>query len=121
MDAASALGAQLLPSACHHCGEALPRDALQHAIDPEDGRAYCCDGCAAAARWIRDANLGDYYRLRTATAGRVGTDAVDLSAWDRADLQREHASATDDGLRITALLPAPAAARIRTALGTARA
>jgi len=32
-----------------------------------------------------------------------------------------HEEATDDGLRITALLPGPAAARIRTALGTARA
>ena len=91
------------PGACHHCGEPLPRDASQRATDPEDGHAYCCDGCAAAARWIRDANLGDYYRLRTAAAGRVGTDAIDLSAWDRADLQREHASATADGLRITLL------------------
>jgi len=32
-----------------------------------------------------------------------------------------HEEATDAGLRITALLPAPAAARIRTALGTAHA
>ncbi|MBP6799023.1 MAG: heavy metal translocating P-type ATPase metal-binding domain-containing protein, partial [Luteimonas sp.] len=103
MAAARAPGAHPLPSACRHCGEALPREASRHAVDPGDGHAYCCDGCAAAAQWIRDANLDDYYRLRTAAAGRVGTDAIDLSAWDRADLQREHASATDDGLRITLL------------------
>jgi len=86
---------------CHHCGEALPADVRQQAID--DGHAYCCEGCASAARWIRDANLGDYYRLRTAAAGRVGTDHVDLSAWDREDLLREHAHAVPGGRRITLL------------------
>lgn len=89
-------------SACHHCGESLPGDPRQRAVDG-DGHAYCCDGCASAARWIRDADLGDYYRLRTASAGRVGTDAVDLSAWDREDLLREHAHAVPGGRRITLL------------------
>lgn len=89
-------------SACHHCGESLLRDVAQRAVDP-DGRAYCCDGCAAAARWIRDANLGDYYRLRTAAAGRVGSDRVDLSVWDREDVLREHAHAIEGGRRITLL------------------
>ncbi|WP_298580105.1 heavy metal translocating P-type ATPase [uncultured Luteimonas sp.] len=88
--------------ACHHCGEPLPADAAQRAGDA-DGHAYCCDGCAAAARWIRDADLGDYYRLRTASGGRVGTDHVDLSAWDREDLLREHAHAVPGGRRITLL------------------
>jgi len=88
--------------ACHHCGEPLPREPAQRAVDP-DGRAYCCDGCAAAARWIRDANLGDYYRLRTSAAGRVGSDHVDLSVWDREDVLREHAHAIEGGRRITLL------------------
>jgi P-type Cu2+ transporter len=88
------------PRSCHHCGEPLPADAVAAA----DGlHAYCCQGCAAAARWIRDADLGDYYRLRTANAGRVGTDAIDLSAWDREDLLREHAHAVEGGRRITLL------------------
>ena len=30
-----------------------------------DERAFCCDGCAAAAQWLRDAKLDDYYRLRS--------------------------------------------------------
>ena len=77
-------------TACHHCGEALPDEPRGRAVD-DAGHAYCCDGCASAARWIRDADLGDYYRLRTAVAGRVGTETVDLSAWDREDLLREHA------------------------------
>ncbi|MGY1409622.1 MULTISPECIES: heavy metal translocating P-type ATPase [unclassified Luteimonas] len=88
--------------ACHHCGETLPADLRQRASD-DDGHAYCCDGCASAARWIRDADLGDYYRLRTAAAGRVGTDHVDLSVWDREDLLREHAHAVPEGRRITLL------------------
>ncbi|WP_238333362.1 heavy metal translocating P-type ATPase [Luteimonas marina] len=87
---------------CHHCSEPLPREPAQRAIDG-DGRAYCCDGCAAAARWIRDANLGDYYRLRTAAAGRVGGDHVDLSVWDREDVLREHAHTIEGGRRITLL------------------
>ncbi len=89
-------------AACHHCGEPLPAEAV---VVAEDGvsNAYCCEGCAAAARWIRDADLGDYYRLRTANAGRVGTDAIDLSVWDREDLLREHAHAVEGGRRITLL------------------
>ncbi|HRP72057.1 MAG TPA: heavy metal translocating P-type ATPase [Luteimonas sp.] len=89
-------------SNCHHCGEALPRAAAQRVFD-DDGHAYCCDGCAGAARWIRDADLGDYYRLRTAAAGRVDAEPVDLSAWDREDLLREHAHAIEGGRRITLL------------------
>ncbi|MFO1453096.1 MAG: heavy metal translocating P-type ATPase metal-binding domain-containing protein [Lysobacterales bacterium] len=36
-------------SVCHHCGEPLP----QYPVQAEFGgsaRAFCCDGCAAAAR-----------------------------------------------------------------------
>ena len=84
--------------ACQHCGEALA-GKLQAAAPA----GYCCDGCAAAAAWIRDARLDDYYRLRSASAGRVGDEAVDLSAWDREDLLREHAHAIDGGRRITLL------------------
>ena len=87
---------------CQHCGDLL-RGQPVSGTGEHAANLYCCDGCAAAARWIHDANLDDYYRLRTAAAGRVGTDAIDLSAWDRADLQREHAHAGDDGLRITLL------------------
>ncbi|TWG86189.1 Cu2+-exporting ATPase [Luteimonas sp. J16] len=88
--------------ACAHCGEPASRSGAAQVRDA-DGNPYCCDGCLAAARWIRDADLGDYYRLRTAAAGRVGDDLPDLSAWDREDLLREHAHAVDGGRRITLL------------------
>jgi Cu2+-exporting ATPase len=87
---------------CHHCGEALPALPLETLLDATRQR-FCCDGCAAAAQWIRAAHLDDYYRLRSAPAGRVGTDVSDLSAWDRDDIQQQHVRQTDAGLEIVLL------------------
>ena len=90
------------PAACHHCGDALPQSTARADIDGAS-RAFCCEGCAAAARWIRDARLDDYYRLRSAPAGRVDADAPSLAAWDREDLLAGHARAVDGGREITVL------------------
>ena len=90
------------PAACHHCGEALPQSPARADIDGAS-RAFCCEGCAAAARWIRDAHLDDYYRLRSAPAGRVDADAPSLAAWDREDLLAGHAHTVDGGREITVL------------------
>ncbi len=87
---------------CYHCGEALP----DVPVFPESGertKAFCCQGCAAAAQWIRDADLDDYYRLRSAMASRVGNEPVDLALWDREELLREHARETERGCEITLL------------------
>jgi Cu2+-exporting ATPase len=67
-------------AACAHCHEAFVGEG-----------EYCCGGCAAAAEWIRASGLGDYYRLRSEAGNRVAPGAVDLSAWDREDVQRQHA------------------------------
>src|SRR3546814_17422510 len=64
---------------------------------------FCCEGCAGAAQWIRDADLGDYYQLRSAPAGQVGVEPMDFSAWDRDDLLHEHVHAVDGGREITVL------------------
>src|SRR5690606_20963003 len=66
-------------------------------------RLFCCDGCAAAAQWIREADLGDYYQLRSQHAGRVDTDPVDLAVWDRDELLAEHAHDIPGGREITLL------------------
>lgn len=87
---------------CFHCGEPLPSMPARARIDGEQ-RAFCCDGCAAAAAWIRDAHLDDYYRLRSANANRVGTADPDYAAWDRADVQAGHASTVPGGQAITVL------------------
>jgi len=80
------MNAQLqLPALCAHCGEASSA-----------GSEYCCAGCAAAAEWIRCAGLSDYYRLRSEAGNRVSAEAVDLRAWDREDVQRQHARIDGD-------------------------
>ncbi len=85
---------------CFHCGEIASTASVQGLIDDVQ-RPFCCAGCAAAAAWIRDAGLDDYYRLRNGRSARVGTDAPDLSVWDRADVLSEHARDVDDGREIT--------------------
>ena len=77
---------------CFHCGEALPPHPARAELDGAS-RAFCCDGCAAAALWIRDADLGDYYRLRAEPGSRIDADAPDLAVWDREDLLAGHAHA----------------------------
>lgn len=88
--------------ACHHCGEALPPAPLCVEIDGQP-RRFCCEGCAAASRWIVDAHLQDYYRLRDQPAGRVDADAPALAAWDREELLAGHAHAIAGGREITVL------------------
>jgi len=84
---------------CFHCGQALTAQAVRDS----EARAYCCQGCAAAAAWIHQAELGDYYRLRSALSATVDPTPLDLSLWDRPELQREHAQPVAGGLRLTLL------------------
>lgn len=88
--------------ACHHCGEALPASPARAVFEGRP-REFCCEGCAAAAQWIDGADLGDYYRLRSERAARVGTEPVDLAVWDRDELLAEHAHDVDGGREITLL------------------
>ncbi len=76
------------PSLCRHCGEPVPSGVnLTAQIDGRD-QAVCCRGCKAAAQWIVEAGLSDYYRLRSREAERPEMAAVDHAVWQRADLQR---------------------------------
>ncbi|MBL8264371.1 MAG: cadmium-translocating P-type ATPase [Xanthomonadaceae bacterium] len=87
---------------CFHCGDVLPPQPLRDTIAGAE-QAFCCTGCAAASRWIADADLGDYYRLRQTDAARVGTEPIDYASWDRADLLAEHSAIVDGGREITVL------------------
>lgn len=89
-------------SRCYHCGDSLPQQPARVTLDDEP-RAFCCDGCAAAARWIREADLGDYYRLRSEHASRISEQPADLSVWDREELLAEHAATVEGGREITVL------------------
>ncbi|MBN8213489.1 MAG: cadmium-translocating P-type ATPase [Xanthomonadales bacterium] len=89
-------------AACFHCGEPLPSQPVIETI-ADAPQPFCCTGCAAAARWIGDASLGDYYRLRQGDAARVGTETVDYANWDREDLLAEHSVVVEGGREITLL------------------
>ncbi|MBO9716600.1 MAG: cadmium-translocating P-type ATPase [Pseudoxanthomonas sp.] len=102
VDLAMEPAATVVAGACHHCGEALPAHPCLQEVDGRV-RAFCCHGCAAAAEWIGRAELGGYYRLRSAGSGRVGDDLPDLSVWDRSDVQAEHSREIAGGREITLL------------------
>ncbi|HEY4560005.1 MAG TPA: heavy metal translocating P-type ATPase, partial [Lysobacter sp.] len=87
---------------CWHCGEPLPTAPARTEVDGAE-RAFCCDGCAAAAQWIRESNLDDYYRLRSEHASRVGSEPADFAVWDRDDVVAGHARDIDGGREITLL------------------
>lgn len=88
---------------CYHCGEPLPPAPVRVEIAGAP-RELCCAGCAAAAQWIRDAGLGDYYRLRQRDAPRADIDIEDYRAWDRSDVQSGHVRVRDDGCEITVVV-----------------
>ncbi len=90
-------------ASCFHCGEPLPASPVVVRIGDHDC-PMCCTGCAAAASWISDAGLEDYYRLRSADGLRVELADSDFSAWDRADVLAEHARGDGREREITVLV-----------------
>ncbi|MEO7012909.1 MAG: heavy metal translocating P-type ATPase [Dokdonella sp.] len=80
------------PSAnCWHCGECLPATGIVYAEVSGSRRALCCGGCHAAAAWIEQLGLGDYYRLRTHPAKRPelrSDETQSDQAWQRAEVAR---------------------------------
>ncbi len=105
--------------ACWHCGDALPAQPVRTHLDGAE-RAMCCPGCAAAAAWIRDAGLHDYYRLRSAHSQRIDAEAnVDLAAWDRDDLLAAHVRRHGDEHEITLLIEGIACAACAWLIGRA--
>ena len=87
---------------CFHCAEPLPESPAMRMFEGTS-RAFCCDGCAAAAQWIGDADLDAYYRLRERPGARIDGDDSALALWDREEVQAEHAREIDGGREITLL------------------
>ena len=87
---------------CFHCAEPLPESPAMRMFEGTS-RAFCCDGCAAAAQWIEDADLDAYYRLRERPGARIDGDDSALALWDREEVQAEHARDIDGGREITLL------------------
>lgn len=89
-------------TSCYHCGERLPAAPAMRMLEGNP-RPFCCDGCAAAAQWIEDADLEAYYRLRERPGARIDGDDSALALWDREEVQAEHAREIDGGREITLL------------------
>jgi Cu2+-exporting ATPase len=88
---------------CFHCGEALADSLLEIRVGTSM-RPVCCAGCAAAANWINDSGLDDYYRLRSADGNRIDREPMDFGIWDRAEIQREHVLVAATGNEITVVV-----------------
>ena len=74
-------------ASCWHCEEALPAGVDIHARIAGQERALCCQGCRAAAEWIEQLGLADYYRLRTSPAQKPAAAATHDS-WRSTDASR---------------------------------
>lgn len=89
---------------CFHCGEPLPAALIgarrAEARTGTEHQRFCCGGCAAAAAWIEQAGLDDYYRLRTDNPPRAAPDASDLAAWDSEAVLAAHARGVPGGREI---------------------
>jgi P-type Cu2+ transporter len=86
---------------CWHCGEPLLATVV-HARVGGELRAVCCHGCRAAAEWIEQLGLTDYYSLRTEPATKPGlADATDRDclAWQRDELARHVVRDLGEGRR----------------------
>jgi Cu2+-exporting ATPase len=73
---------------CFHCGEPVPPGIGLGVTLGGERRPVCCEGCRAAAEFIRDAGLADYYRFRAAPGPRPENVADDAWAtYDRPEVQ----------------------------------
>ncbi|MBM0108171.1 cadmium-translocating P-type ATPase [Steroidobacter sp. S1-65] len=92
-------------TSCWHCGEPLPATDVVHAHIDGVQRSMCCHGCRAAAEWIEQLGLGDYYRLRTQGALKPAEDLQHHhAAWERFEVAQHVTRDLGDGRRETMLL-----------------
>jgi Cu2+-exporting ATPase len=85
---------------CYHCHEPLGHHPVAADLSGKT-EWFCCQGCASAANWIIAHGLNDYYRLRSASGGKVDGDALDFSAWDRDEVTKAHCRPCPEGMQIT--------------------
>lgn len=93
------------PARCFHCGETVPSGTLLTVTLAGRAEPMCCEGCRAAACFIRDAGLSDYYRFRDAPAPRPVVPPDD--AWvtyDLAGVQERFVATAGDRCSINLLL-----------------
>jgi Cu2+-exporting ATPase len=92
---------------CWHCGEPLPPGVEIVAQVAGESRAMCCHGCRAAAEWIEQLGLVDYYRLRKGTGPSLSPSLFDVASEafpEDADVSRHLVRDVGEGLRECLLL-----------------
>ncbi len=89
---------------CFHCGAPVPEGLDLSVTMNGSQRPVCCAGCEAAASWIAEAGLSDYYRLRRHRADTPEPTPMDLAVWDRPALQRRHVHLAADNRHEVTLL-----------------
>ncbi|TAL81688.1 MAG: heavy metal translocating P-type ATPase [Candidimonas sp.] len=91
---------------CWHCGEGLPANAPL-ALVANVEHPVCCQGCRAAAEWISQLGLADYYRLRSAVPPRAPDPTQvqrSADAWQQPELSRHAVRTLASGQCETLLL-----------------
>ncbi|MDO4434362.1 MAG: heavy metal translocating P-type ATPase [Alysiella sp.] len=78
---------------CFHCGLPVPEQLDLPIVYEEQNRPACCAGCQAVAQGIIDAGLGNYYKNRTANAGKASLPPDEILAqlklYDLPEVQAE--------------------------------
>jgi Cu2+-exporting ATPase len=90
---------------CFHCGEPVPSGLQLSVRIAGKPCPMCCEGCKAAAEFIRDAGLADYYRFRDSPAPRPEAAADDAWAtYDRPEVQLRAVARRGDAASVNLLL-----------------
>jgi len=94
-----------LTAQCYHCGEPVPPGL--HLMVDIGGAAQpmCCEGCRAAAQFVRDAGLADYYRFRASPAPRPEAGGDDpWETYDRPEVVERLVQRSGDRSSVNLLL-----------------
>ncbi len=89
---------------CFHCGLRVPQGEPSRALVAGAWHSFCCPACEAVACAIAGHGLEDYYRLRTAAAGRGAETTETYAEYDDARFQQSFVRSVPDGLREASLL-----------------
>ena len=85
--------------ACFHCGLPVPPNTQLHIQFNGASQAVCCVGCEAVATTIISADLGHYYRDRSAPTGVAGLTKMNgqLAAFDLPAIQSQYVRTASTG------------------------
>ena len=84
----------MLAMQCYHCGEPLAAAATIRATLAGSTHGFCCTGCKAAAEWLHQSGLADYYDLRSVPTARVDL-LLQFGDWDSSSFRRMYVRESD--------------------------